>query len=145
MTFEKSVEITPAFDRRNDDTHKNYGIHGVDMKFLLKGPKGVIQFALSTNWHLPNVNKELQAGCSCRMHCFMEPMATDIGYHSYVPIHEDQHPISQSCPYLEGKPCYYDGSSLQAQEIFDIMVSQGGDAMWAEMESRYKDLFGDET
>ena len=144
MTFERIIEIGKAFDKRNSDPAKNYGIHGANLKFLLKGPKGVIQFVVYTNWHLPHVDRELQSKCM-GSHCFREPMAADIGYHSYVPMYESQTPISESCPYLEGNPCYYDGSSLQAQEIFDIMVAQGGDAMWSELETRYVETFGDET
>lgn len=28
----------------------------------------------------------------------------------------------ENCPYLDGKPCYYDGSGLNAEPVFDILV-----------------------
>ena len=138
--LEHIVEITEAYDKRNPDPAKNYGVHGVNLKFLVKGPKGVIQFLIYTNWMLPHNMEELKAKCDGH-YCYLEPMPADIGYHSYVPMHEGEAPISKSCEYLEGKPCYYDGSSLNAEPIFDIMVSRGGDAMWAELERWYHDTF----
>ena len=131
MNLKREVEVTPAFDKRNPDPKKNYGIGSVDIKFLLRGDKGVIQFWISTGWFLPQNTKAMQDTS-------MYPMAYDIGRHSYVPRRDDEKPISENCPYLDGKPCYYDGSSLQAKRIFEIMVSQGGEAMWDEMESYYE-------
>lgn len=37
MTRERIVEFTPAFDKRSSDPSKDYGIHGVDMRMVLKG------------------------------------------------------------------------------------------------------------
>ena len=56
--MEKIVKFYPAFDRRKDPKG-NYGIHGVDMRMILKGDKGAVQFVLYTNWHLPHVQEEL--------------------------------------------------------------------------------------
>ena len=133
--LERIVEITPAFDKRHTDPKKDYGIGSVDMKFLLKGEKGVIQFVILTGWFLPQNTKPVQDTS-------MYPMAYDIGRHSYVPRYDDESPITQECPYLDGKPCYYDGSSLQAKKIFDVMVAEGGEAMWKEMEEYYKTWLG---
>ena len=45
MKLEKKINFTPAFDRRDPDPKKDYGIHGVDMRCYLTGPEGVVQFA----------------------------------------------------------------------------------------------------
>ncbi len=145
--LERIVEIEPAYDKRNTDPKKNYGIHGASMRFLVRGPRGVIQFLIYTNWHLPNVHEELVSKCqpdrSYGRYCTLAPMAADIGYHSPVPMYEGQEPISDSCPYLNGVKCYYDGSGLNAQRYFDIMVSEGHESLWKALEQYYEDRFGD--
>ena len=44
MEFEKIVHAEPAFDKRNGDPKKNYGIHGVNLRFVLKSKLGAVQF-----------------------------------------------------------------------------------------------------
>ena len=87
--LEREFGIRPAFDKRNADPSKNYGIHGAEMFFYVKGPDGAIQFVIYTQWHLPNEHQELVANCTGR-HCSMEPMAADIGYHSPKPMYDGQ-------------------------------------------------------
>ncbi len=139
--FERSIVFNPAFDKRHDDPKKNYGINGVEIYFYLKGTYGVIQFALNTGWQLPEVQKEYKA--DPRMNYPFAPMAMDLGYHSYVPMHEGHAPLTLECPLLEGEKCFYDGSGLQAMRIFDILIEKGEDAVWKELEEYYESRFGD--
>jgi hypothetical protein len=145
MAFEHKIETEPAFDKRHPDPHKNYGVHGLTMRFLSIGPKGAIQFLLYTNWHLPHVQHELLNKCHgpevSGAYCRLNPMPADIGYHSYVPRYEGQSVVTKSCPVLGGKPCYYDGSSLQAEEYFAILVREGLDALWMALDERYASTF----
>ena len=138
--FERIVEITPAYDRRNPDANKNYGIHGCDLRMVLKGPLGAVQFVVYTNWHLPNVQRELDERLACdpsrvaiRVH---GPMGADAGYHSYEPRYEGQTPM-EDCPYLGGKPCYYDASGLLAEEWLNVLREGGSDAIWKKLEEWY--------
>jgi len=131
--MERITEITPAYDKRNPDPSKNYGIHGVNLKFVLKGELGAVQFLIFTNWQLPHVQREFG---------HQGPMAADIGYHSPMPMYDGQIQMAD-WEYLDGKPCYYDGSGLYANHFFDVMVSQGGDAMWAAIEQYYVERFGE--
>lgn len=80
--FKCQVDFSPAFDKRHTDPSKNYGIHGVNMRFVLTGEKGASQFLVYTNWHLPSVSKE---GWSDFM---LEPMGADVGYHAKSPQYE---------------------------------------------------------
>jgi hypothetical protein len=137
--FKREIEWTPAFDKRHTDPQKNYGIHGVNMKWLLTGPKGVIQFMVYTNWHLPHVRREREERVSDHYLC--QPIPADVGYHSPTPMHEGEKPCTESCPYLGGKPCYYDGSGMAAVELFDVLVTKGGEAVWEEMEDTYRSCF----
>jgi len=143
--FERTIEFKPAFDKRDPNPAKNYGVHCVEMRWLLKRPKGIIQFVLYTGWHLPHVQEELQAKCHERKSCPLSSLPADIGYHSPVPVYEGQGFVTESCPYLGGVPCYYDGSSLNAEPIFEKLVTLGHEAVWKEMEKWYYNTFGEEA
>ena len=138
MNLERIVEVEPAWDRRHADPNKNYGIHGAELRFLLKGPVGAVQFLIYTNWQLKHVEEEFR-NKDTGDHILCRPMPADIGYHSFIPRYEGQEIIQENCPYLDGKPCYYDGSGLNALRVFELMVKEGGEAMWKYLEGYYKD------
>lgn len=144
--MKKEITFSPAFDKRNKNPNKNYGINGVDIRFVLSGELGATQFVLCTNWHLPNVQKELIEGAYkkgiSRMETLLSPLPADVGYHSPVPQYEGQTIISESCPYLNGKPCYYEGSGLQAKKVFDILIEKGDAGVWEYLEEYYIEKFG---
>jgi len=150
--MERIVEFNPAFDKRKDPKG-NYGIHGGNMRMLLKGDKGVVQFLLYTNWHLPHVSDELdnkilmdgrQGKLSEYSFSIFHPLPADLGYHSSVPQYEGQSIASDSCEYLDGKPCYYDGSGLGAERIYEVLLKEGSDGVWRELEDYYNMIFESE-
>lgn len=121
----------------------SHGVHGMEIRFLVHGEKGAVQFALSTGW-APYFQQADEIGS--RWHSFdnrkvFPAMPTDLGYHSYEPHYEGQEPIASSCPYLGGKPCYYDGSSLNAYDAFYTLVNGGEDALWMFLEAYYGNVF----
>lgn len=155
--FTRIVTFTPAFDKRDPDPKKNFGIHGVELRMVLKGPEGAIQFVVFTGWHwLTNTHG---------------PMAADFGYHARKPQYEGHLPIGGTafnyekmieigttdhplqfpervetgtftpCEYLDGAPCYYDGSGLYAEKVFQRMIREGDDAVWQELEQAYASRF----
>lgn len=68
MTFERIVTFRPAFHRVHKDPSKNYGVHGVEMRMVLRGPMGATQFLLYTGWMLPETldwwaSKGIEPGC----------------------------------------------------------------------------------
>ena len=145
--MERLTEINPAYDKRSDEPEKNYGIHGVDLRFVLKGELGAVQFVIYTNWHNENVQEEFLAKrdfSNYGQRRFL-PMPADVGFHSPKPMdYQDESDTSRDeCPYLDGKPCYYDGSGLHADKVYWIMVNEGGEAMWDYLEEFYKDVFGE--
>ena len=103
---------------------------------VLKGDKGAVQFVLYTNWQLPHVAEEFSKRGYNR-----EPMPVDVGYHSLSPLYEGQEICNHTCEYLNGKPCYYDGSGLQAERVYEILLKEGSEGVWKELESRYNELF----
>jgi hypothetical protein len=133
------IKFLPAYDKRDPDPRKNYGIHGVDMTCYVKGNRGAVQFKLFTGWMLPHVQREIEGRTSC-IHGH-KSFPADLGYHSPKPMYEDQIPMSEKCTILGGT-CYYDGSGLNAEGIFDILVREGGDAMWKALDEYYVETFG---
>lgn len=139
----KEIIFNPAYDKTHKDPKKDYGIHGVDMMWYLKGELGAIQFVVYTNWHLPHVQKNLDARIDDQFpHLCCHPQPADVGYHSPTPQYEGQTLMIENCQVING-PCYYDSTCLQAQDIFNILVKEGGDAVWKEMEKFYIQRLGE--
>lgn len=141
--FQRIVEWNPAYDKRNNDPGYNYGIHGMTLRFVLKGEKGVAQFVIYTGWHLKHVQEELDRKPVHRdyPHLSCHPMPVDLGYHSPVQMYEGQEPL-KNCKYMNGKDCYYDGSSLNADALYWKFVEEGEDIVWKKLEEYYKKQFG---
>jgi hypothetical protein len=141
--MEKIIEFTPAFDKRNPDPKKNYGIHGVELRMVLKGELGATQFLLYTNWHLPHVTEELRSKMTPDNYFIFEPQPADKGYHSPKPTYEEQDTCSEDCKYLDGKPCYYGGSGLNAENTYNTLLEKGSEGVWKELEEYYISMFGE--
>lgn len=143
--FERIVTMSPAFDRRDPNPSKNYGIHGVELRMVLKGPKGATQFVLYTNWMLPHVERETWAkGHDTEtLRILTRPTAADLDYHWHRP-HYSGHD-ARKCDLLPAGECYYDGSSLNAERVFDVLRSEGSDGVWRELESLYRSLEADDA
>ena len=134
--FERIIEIYPPFDKRNADPKKNYGIHGMELRFVLKGELGATHFVYYTCQHLPHVAEELWRNNKDKDWNPFKGMGVDIGYHSKIPTCDGHTVTKNKCPYTEGD-CYYDGSSLQADEFTPIFLEKGTDAVWEMLEERY--------
>ena len=151
--FERTVSFEAAWDRRHDDPSKNYGVYGVEILFLLKGPLGATQFRLSTGWLLPETvgcrpdpsllgirHHDYTDGLSARGAGSLYPMPVDLGYHSPQPMYEGHDPMTDECPYIGGQ-CYYDGSGLNAWRPFEALLREGHEGVWNVLGGYYLDLF----
>lgn len=100
MALERIVEFDPAYDHRQPDPKQNFGIHGVQVRFVLKGERGAVQFLLYTSWQLPHVAAEYRAEFMAHPDrvpvLLFEPMPADLGYHSPVPMYEGHEPMGSS-------------------------------------------------
>ena len=167
--MERITNITPGYDKRDPDPSKNHGIHGCDLRMVLKGKLGAVQFVLYTDWFPKSVDKE-------KLSFGLYPIPVDVGYHSPVPQYEGQTRIGEHritdifeniqlttdligtgvktpeiekvpeqdlpiCEYI-GCPCYYDGSGLATIKVFDILLNEGSDGVWKHLEEYYINVFG---
>lgn len=145
----RKFEVYPAYDKRGE----GYGQHCVTMRWLVIGPKGAIQFVLYTGWYpdvIPQTRWDDWSDWET-LHVKHEasssdlPMPCDLGYHSYVPHYEGQKPLTSHCHVLGDKPCFYDGSSLNAAKPFSILVHEGGEKLWEFLENYYRETFPSEA
>lgn len=141
----KEITLQPAFDKRNADPSKNYGIHGVTLRFLYGDPKkGFVQFVLYTNWQLPHVTEELKGrvyeAINGDYHWMERPLPANLGYHSPTPQYDDQSKMGK-CDVLEQGFCYSDGSGLNAQRVYNTLLEKGSEGVWQELETYWKELF----
>jgi hypothetical protein len=138
--FERRIEFSPAFDKRSSDPAKNFGIGAVRIWFYLIGPEGAVQWQIGTDWYVPSAQDHLYSLSAYRRDKALRPQAWDLGYHSPRPLYEGQEPNSHDCEVLGG-PCYYDGSSLNAERLIRPFLEGGSEAVWRELEDFYRSTF----
>jgi len=137
--FTRIVTFAPAWDRRSDDPAKNYGIHGVELRMVLKGPQGAVQFVLYTNWMLPKVQQELDRKADpLARRMLSRPIPADLGYHWHKPRYEGHE--AMPCDYTPTGRCYYDGSGMNAERIYETLLKGGSENVWHALEDYYHSL-----
>jgi hypothetical protein len=149
MSIERITFFKPASDRRKLEPPYKDGPGGANLYMVVKGDHGAIEFEVFTKWHLPQVQKELVEMVEGKItiskgdiRCYFLPAPADLCYHAKKPQKPGQQIFDTDCKYTGGD-CYYDGSGLEAEELFEMLTSQGSDAVWEELESRYLKQFGE--
>ena len=128
------VGITPATKTSRGE------IHGCNLQMYLKGPEAVLQFVIYTNWHLPYVQDQVDARSPSKMspYMFHTPMPFDRGCHSINPQYDGHTPMDYKC-HLLSTDCYYDGSSLNAIDLMNVLRCKGMNGVWEELEAEYEE------
>ena len=75
-------------------------------------------------------------------------MAWDIGRHTPRPVadYDAEYGPRDDCFYLDGMPCYYDGSSLQAVELLRRVVAAGTEeVIWDELTGYFRAWISDRS
>ncbi len=119
----------------------SHGRSGLSVEFYVKGEKGVLQFVTFTGWEPEPFDASKDAKSRRERADGMFPMPSDLGYHSPVPLYEGQSKM-ETCQFFEGG-CYYDGSTLNAEEPFRVLCNDGLRALWAYLEAVYRSQFED--
>jgi hypothetical protein len=146
--LQKKMRIEPAFDRRDSNPSKNYGIHGMSLYMALVGKKGAVSLTIYLNIQLPHVHKEMiikNAHDPYALSLMFAPMAVDIGWHSPVPLFDWQkeYPPREGCDLLGGGVCHGDGSTLNAEPYLHLLATEGSEAVWPELAIYYNSVFYD--
>ncbi len=132
MTYARSVKFIAAFDRRNDDPRKDYGVHGVDIIFRLSKDGQAVEWRLFTGWQLPHVAAKGEG--------YDKPMPSTCRYHSKTPRHNDQEQSANECE-VTGGVCYSDGTFV-TDDLFDALREGGDEAVWALLEKKFEAWLG---
>lgn len=126
--------------------HEKYGQHGMDIFFSIRGPKGAISCRIFTSWCLPQVqqsNFDLFSKYPYGPEYLMQPNIVDISYHAHEPQYEGEC-SRDGCSFLDGAPCYSDGSGLYGNECFRLGFLHGGsDWLFDRLEEEYEHRFND--
>ncbi len=142
------VKFMPAFDKRDPDPRKDYGIGAVECWMTLVGDKGAVTFSFSTGMHLPETQKEwlnpLYHKNYPQFKDHLSYMGYQVGYHSPHSMYEDQKISKENCDFI-GTPCYWDCSYTAADKFIDALVREGSDKVWEMLEEYYKDHFEKES
>jgi len=137
MTFECKFKS----DRCIPNQGGSHGKHGITIRFVVKGEAGAIQFCIYTGWMPQHAKVSLGSRYVSDWSDGCKVMPADIGYHSKKPMYEGQTSVTESCEFCDGEPCYYDGSSLNAQNPMYTLVNRGGEALWEYLEQYYRATF----
>ena len=134
--MERKIVFRPAFDRRDPDPSKNYGIHGMEIQFQLIGDGEGITYTIFTNWMLPHVQEEADSRPVDHHfpYLFHKPQSAGMDGHWKTPRYEGQSEI-ENC-HITGGECYCDGTAI-TKDAFNILVAEGEEALWKLMEERF--------
>ena len=128
------------FHKIHEDPSKNYGVHGLDLFFILSGPHGAVQFLVNFPAYL---TETYQYWDSKGINSMDEIIGFDVGYHSPKPMWNGHD--SLLCDVLKKGKCYYYGSSLEAhiwvEEIFRAGVEEPEKLIWSKLKEEYRNIF----
>lgn len=139
VAFERRVLVSPAYDKRDSDPRKNFGISEMKITFLLIGEKGAVQWMIGTGWYTASAREHLR-GFVDRHDKSGAPTPWDLGYHSKVPRYEHHTSSHKDCEFTGG-PCYYDGSGLNAELLMERFLEEGEAYLWPALEAYYRCTF----
>jgi hypothetical protein len=142
--FERIIQTRPPFDKRNPEPSKNYGIGALQLWFILKGKKGAVTIHLGTELYLAKQLKEWKETNNPYPFSNKESITCwDVGYHSPKKMYKEQTICMNKCEWLNGKPCYYDGSSLRGEydKVVENYLEYGDEWIWEYLEKYYRGLF----
>jgi hypothetical protein len=158
----RRIVFLPAFDKTDPDPKKNYGVGCLELRFLVEGNRGVVEFQLLTSWYQEHVMKRRLDALKhdvwigkedFLLRHFLDPFPADICYFSQNRLSEDDAYWEKGVYYaLEGKPCYYgykytdEEENRPAKEVaYQKLVEEGDESLWKYLEDYYEEVFGKDS
>jgi len=139
--LKEDISITPAFDYMNNKDKAEYGRGCSIITFAIIGEKGAITLTAFTNWFLPETLKVV-------------PNITKIdnNIHSKIAQIHTNTPLKNiddnllfincydNCSYVISEKCYCYSflSCHKEEELIELLIRKGSDALFKELESYYK-------
>lgn len=144
--FERRIDARAAFDKRDPDPSKNYGIGGVLFHFNLVSEKAAVTFVLSTGWLLPETvgvtnesSNHYRRALDARE--LTAPMPAGLYFHVAEPIadHMNEH---IECDVLPGGRCYGDVTFIGSARPFFALIERGLEGLWEQLEVELNSFVG---
>lgn len=138
--LEESVQFTPGYNCPVPGG-KGHGVHGMEIMWLLRGPRGAIQLHMFTDW-IPGILSPGHGLQPDGRHIGTNadgtvrwPDGAGIGWHTRRPQYEGHEPDGE-CG-LIGGPCYYDQSFSGADPVAPAFLERGEQVVWDVLELEY--------
>ena len=130
--FERGMQVSLPFNRQHTDPKQNYGIGGISLRFYYREiiTGRTIQFYMHDSWSY---------FAKSRVRPFEQYSGADVGYHDTGPHYQNHEPME--CDIVKGGECYYDGSSVQAEEWLDHFSETNFTDLWQRLRQRWFDTF----
>ncbi len=128
----RTVEVLPGYDRRPEG-----GMHGAEMVFILRGLKGAVTFACFTDWLPLKTQEGLMRGIERSRVIGIQPQPLEYAFHALEPSDTVRRTKHTNCPYLDAE-CWTELSGPTAGYIRDLLLQGGSEAVWRELEIRYR-------
>ncbi len=129
-THDRWVEFKPGYSCTRERGPDWHGHHGVEVRFYSRdrATGRVGQLLVMTGWAPGHLMEEW-----AKRRGLMAPVCSaDI--HSPAPLYDGQRPLDFECEVLGGE-CYFDGSGLFGEKLFELLRGPGGlDAMFEALE-----------
>ena len=140
---ERAIAFIPGYNGdRTRDANKDFGVHGMEIWWYLRGPRGAAHFGVFTDWipgKLYPGHGRMPVGMQ-EMPASQYPNGADLGYHARVPQWDGQEAYGRDdCTVIDGR-CYGDGSGLRADALAKTFTELGEPAIWAALELEYLNL-----
>lgn len=131
VQFERTVDVKPGTAGPN-------GFHGCEVIFVLRGPHGVVTFAVFTDWLPKQAQVDATKGLAPRrLGTGIQPVPLEFAFHSPKPSDNVRSTKRTDCPYVAGD-CYSSFSPATAEYLRDTLLTYGSGGVWQELEQRYR-------
>ena len=141
------THVRPGYDCRNVPCkHERKGDHGIagdEWTYVVTDGQTAINLSVLTSRYpdtVPPVAREVAREAINRDGYGNLP--SDLGRHFTKRVSEWECPL-ESCLWLDGQPCFYDGSGLQALEFWlahgDGSKPEQGEAFWVALEAEWRE------
>lgn len=134
---EESVQFTPGFNCPVPGG-PGHGVHGMDIRWHLRGPDGAVALAMFTDWIPGDLWPGHGLSPSGLKTPNLFPRGAGLEYHGHAPRYEGHLP-EDGCGLL-GAPCYWDMWYGGADEPVKLFIIKGEQAIWDALEVAYADL-----
>lgn len=137
--LERAVQFVPGRDGPSVEDGHYYAVTDLQIRWLLRGPRGVAQFVLGTDW-LPTTAAAAYARTGRIPATLWAATPQDLGSHTETPQGPWDRLLMPACPYLDSRPCFYEGSTVDAEAVYAAFTTEGEPAIWRALMAKYQTL-----